>query len=125
MRNIQLPQGKICPIGYILLCQALRYDRPVRAIARWMAEMPTTYARAVLNEPWGTDVSLENDPNCIAKLRDYWCTMSLARDARKPIFSLKPGDGARGAHQYDVGEAYKDFKSIAGEIARRVNLPAP
>ena len=43
----------------------------------------------------------------------------MAQEARKPLFALKPADGALGAHVSAVREAYKDFKRLALEIARR------
>ena len=43
-------------------------------------------------------LTIDNDPNCIAKLKDYRSLMPLAQEARKPMFFLKPADGALGAH---------------------------
>ena len=45
--------------------------------------------------------------------------MPLAQEARKPMFFLKPADGALGAHTYAVTEAYKDFKKVATKIAAK------
>ena len=69
-------------------------------------------------------LTTDTDPNCIAKLKDYRSLMPLAQEARKPIFFLKPADGALGAHTYAVSEAYNDFKNVAITIARNAGLKA-
>jgi len=43
----------------------------------------------------------------------------MAQEARKPIFHLKPADGAIGTHFKAVQEGYKDFENLAREIAKR------
>jgi len=48
--------------------------------------------------------------------------MPLAQEARKPMFFLKPADGALGAHTYAVTEAYADFKNVAIKIAANAGL---
>jgi hypothetical protein len=48
----------------------------------------------------------------------------MAMDARKPMFHLRPSDGAIGAHSYAVQECYRDFESLAKVIAVKVALPS-
>jgi chromosome partitioning protein len=43
-----------------------------------------------------------------------WVLMSI--EARKPMFLLKPADGAIGAHVQAVHKSYTDFKNLAGRI---------
>jgi len=117
-----LPPGAITPIGYIVLRHAIRLDRPVKAFERWIAEMPATYAEAVLQQPSGPKLTIDTDPHCIAKLKDYRSLMPLAHEARKPVFFLKPADGALGAHTYAVTESYKDFKNVAEKIAANAGI---
>jgi len=69
-------------------------------------------------------ITIDTDPNCIAKLKDYRSLMPLAQEARKPMFFLKPADGALGAHTYGVTEAYRDFKNVARKIAANAGLGA-
>ena len=40
----------------------------------------------------------------------------MAMEARKPIFKLKPSDGAIGAHTYSVSDCGKDFEFLANTI---------
>lgn len=119
-----LPAGLIQPIGYLVLRHSIRLDRPVKAFERWIARMPSTYARAVLDDEPDPALTIDTDPNCIAKLKDYRSLMPLAQEARKPMFFLKPADGALGAHTYAVTEAYKDFRKVAVTIAMNAGLPA-
>ncbi|MDY0170822.1 MAG: AAA family ATPase [Thermoguttaceae bacterium] len=120
--GLPLPSGEIQPVGYMVLRHSIRLDRPVQAFERWMARMPSTYAESVLQTTAPPGTTIDTDPNCIAKLKDYRSLMPLAQEARKPMFFLKPADGALGAHTYAVTAAYKDFKSVAIEIAARAKL---
>lgn len=123
-KDVPLPPGRIEPIGYVVLRHSIRLDRPVRAFERWIAKMPATYAEAVLQESPDPQLTIDTDPNCIAKLKDYRSLMPLAHEARKPMFFLKPADGALGAHTYAVSDAYKDFKAVAQKIAVKAGLKA-
>lgn len=122
--DLQLPNGTIKPIGYMVLRHSIRLDRPVKAFDRWIAKIPSTYAEAVLGKTPSPSLTIDSDPNCIAKIKDYRSLMPLAQEARKPMFFLKPADGALGAHTYAVTDAYKNFKSVAIKIARNAGLKA-
>jgi chromosome partitioning protein len=122
--DLLLPTGGIKPIGYMVLRHSIRLDRPVKAFERWIARIPSTYARAVLDEDPDEHVTIDTDPNCIAKLKDYRSLMPLAQEAKKPMFFLKPADGALGAHTYAVSDAYADFKTVATKTAANAGLKA-
>jgi cellulose biosynthesis protein BcsQ len=122
--DLNLPSGTIRPIGYMVLRHSIRLDRPVKAFERWIARMPRTYAEAVLEQAPDPSLTIETDPNCIAKLKDYRSLMPLAQEARKPMFFLKPADGALGAHTFAVQEAYTDFRNVAIKIAKNAGLRA-
>jgi hypothetical protein len=109
----------------MVLRHSIRLDRPVKAFDRWIARIPPTYRKSVLDEPNGTLVTIDNDPNCIAKLKDYRSLMPLAQEARKPMFFLKPADGALGAHANAVASAFQDFLLVARQIAKRTGIKAP
>jgi hypothetical protein len=51
--------------------------------------------------------------------------MPYAQEARKPIFHLKPADGAMGSHYYAVLDVRKDFEALAHKIAARCALEIP
>ncbi|HEV2656141.1 MAG TPA: hypothetical protein VGT82_14340, partial [Ktedonobacteraceae bacterium] len=49
--------------------------------------------------------------------------MPLAQEARKPMFYLKPADGAMGSHMQAVQSAFTDFNKLAKKIAQQSNIP--
>jgi chromosome partitioning protein len=51
--------------------------------------------------------------------------MPLAQEARKPMFHLKPADGASGAHAQAVRNAYADFQQLAKRIAAAAGIAWP
>lgn len=125
LSGFKLPAGRMQPIGYIVMQHAVRLDRPVKAYERWMARIPGTYRQAVLQEETKEGIAVHQDPHCLAALRHYRSLMPLAQEARKPMFSLKPADGAMGSHVKAVQDCYEDFRGLAAEIAKRCGLPLP
>jgi hypothetical protein len=115
----------MAPVGYIVLQHAVRLDRPVRAYDRWIARIPHVYHEAVLEQTVPEDTNVGNDEYCLSMLKHYRSLMPLSQEARKPMFFLKPADGAIGAHMKAVDEAYRDFRLLAEKIAGRVNLTMP
>ena len=122
VKDLALPAGGITPIGYVVLRHSIRLDRPVQAFDKWIARIPGVYAKSVLDKSPSRTATIDSDKNCIAKLKDYRSLMPLAQEARKPIFFLKPADGALGAHTSAVQDAYNDFLAVARTIAKRTNL---
>ncbi len=43
----------------------------------------------------------------------------MSMEAHKPIFLLKPADGAIGAHLYAVQKSYEEFKLLTENILQR------
>jgi len=108
------------PIGYIVMQHAVRLDRPVRAYGKWMERIPNAYRQFVLSDKKTTKVKSENDEHCLAMLKHYRSLMPMAQEARKPMFRLKPADGAIGAHVKAVQECYKDFRRLSRRIRERL-----
>ncbi|WP_017306716.1 ParA family protein [Spirulina subsalsa] len=121
--DLRLPPGKMQPIGYVILQHAIRFDRPVRAFERWMGRIPETYQSKVIQGQGEAAVSPGKDDHCLALLKHYQSLMPLAQEARKPMFHLKPADGAIGAHSRAVTGVYWDFKALADKIGDRTELP--
>jgi hypothetical protein len=48
--------------------------------------------------------------------------MPMAMEARKPMFALRPADGAIGAHQDSVQRCWGNFENLARAIADRTGL---
>lgn len=126
VEDLPMPWGAMEPVGYVVLPHAVRLDRPVKAYERWMARIPVAYRQHVLDEDDAASaVAAADDCSCLATLRHFRSLMPLAREARKPMFALKPADGATGGHTRAVLGCYQDFKNLAGVIARRCAVPEP
>jgi len=121
--DIQLPGGRMQPIGYIVHQHSVRADRPVKAYEKWINRIPADYRKYVLAKTSPGQFSIQDDPHKLAMLKHYRSLMPMAQEARKPMFHLKPADGAIGAHFQSAQEAYRDFKTLALTIAAKVNLP--
>jgi chromosome partitioning protein len=120
--DLDLPTGRMEPVGYVVQQHSVRLDRPVKAYDRWIAKIPEVYRSAVLDQPIQHDLGIEEDPNCLILLKHYRSLMPLAQEARKPIFHLKPADGAIGSHIEGVKAVSSDFTRLAQKIAERTNL---
>lgn len=120
--DLRIPSGQMQPIGYIILQHAVRLDRPVKAFQRWIERIPDTYHQEVLREADSHDTDITTDPSCLALLKNYQSLMPMAQEAHKPIFRLKPADGAIGSHIAAVQNVYWDFKALAQSIAQQINL---
>jgi cellulose biosynthesis protein BcsQ len=123
--DLKLPEGSMQPVGYIVLQHAVRLDRPVKAYDRWIARIPNVYRQDVLGESVKSTLTVKNDPRCLALLRHYRSLIPLAQEAHKPMFHLKPADGALGAHVQAVQGAYQHFEALAREIAKRTGVVVP
>jgi cellulose biosynthesis protein BcsQ len=124
--GLPVPSGGIRPAGYVVMQHATRADRPAKAYLRWMDRIPNEYRRSVISEPEEPNVRVESDPHCLAALKHYRSLMPMAMEARKPVFMLKPADGAIGAHAQAVRDCYMDFQALAEKILARVGVaPTP
>ena len=121
--DLALPQGKMQPVGYVVLQHGIRFDRPVQAFQRWIERIPDIYNTEVIQKPSELGLIPLNDPNRLALLKHYQSLMPMAQESRKPIFHLKPADGAIGAHINAVRDVYNDFKNLAEKIAVQTDLP--
>lgn len=125
LADLHMPDGEMQPAGYVVLQHAVRLDRPVHAYGRWMARIPKEYRRSVLDETNSGTPAINADPACIATLKNYRSLMPMAQEARKPIFFLKPADGAIGGHMAAVQDCYRDFRDLARRIAERCGIAMP
>jgi hypothetical protein len=64
------------------------------------------------------------DPYCLAQLKHYHSLLPLAQQARKPVFALKPADGAFGGHAQAAQRAYEDFRELAVGILDAIKASA-
>jgi hypothetical protein len=125
VRIFLFPQAGSNPLVTSFQQHSGRLDRPVKAYEKWIARIPMEYRLHVLPEPGGEAVSVLDDPHKLALLRHYRGLLPMAQKARKPMFHLKPADGASGAHLQFALDAYRDFKHLASAITGRIPNSAP
>jgi chromosome partitioning protein len=117
----ELPEGRMYPVGYAVLRTPSWAGRTSRVQARWLEQIPFFYRTAVLGEE-ATGSTLEEDPQCLAVLPNYHSLLMMAWEARRPMFDLRPADGAMGSHGQLVQRCYEDFESLATTLAERCGL---
>jgi chromosome partitioning protein len=116
------PTGEMRPRGYVVLQHSTRVDRVVGAYDRWLRQVPGEYRRSVLSEPAAHPPLAAADEHCLGLIKHYHSLAPLAQEARKPIFLLRSADGAIGAHQHAVHEAYGHFETLARRLLDVINL---
>ncbi len=119
--GFELPNGAMRPIGYVVSRYWSLGGRPIKQHERWLDRARQTYAQAVLDIP-PPSASQGEDQNRLGLLKDYRSLMSMAQEARKPMFLLRPADGAIGGFQAAVQECYSDYENLAKSIEERVGL---
>jgi chromosome partitioning protein len=117
--DFKLPTGEMSPIGYVVSRHTQFADGVVRAFQKWIARIPSAYRGSVDDPP------IPDENISLGRLKDYRSLIAMAQEARKPMFKLKPGDGAIGGHQSAVAAAYDDFERLAREVALRIALTLP
>ena len=117
-KDLSLPVGRMHPIGYVIMQHAEKLGRPVKAYERWAKRIPVVYSEEVL----GKKLELGWVGNQMGLIRHYRSLMPMSQEAHKPIFHLRPADGAIGSLQNAVHDARDNFKQLAVEIARRCNI---
>lgn len=119
--GFELPGGAMAPLGYVISRYSSYGSDAAKAFQRWLDRAPAVYAEYVLAEapPHGEQA---RDRHRLAQLKDYRSLMAFAQEARKPMFLLRPADGAIGGHQAAVRACYDDFNELAETIEQRIGL---
>ena len=118
--DLPLPAALMEPLGYVVLQFGIRDSRPVSAYEKWARRIPSTFSESILEVPPASPAETQGDENCLGLLKHYRSLMPMAMEARKPIFHLKPADGAIGAHTYSVKNCENDFRELASRIMKRL-----
>lgn len=120
-----LPSGTMRPLGYVVSRYSVFARGPVKAYQRWLNRAPGTYRESVEGLAPDESITIANDENNLALLKDYRSLMPMAQDANKPMFLLKPADGAIGGHQSAVMECRRDFQILATLLLQKVGIAKP
>lgn len=118
--GVWVPEGGMRPAGYVMLHHGVRLDRVVGDYDRWLRRVPVEYRRAVLDEHDEVSPLAAEDPHCLGLVKHYHGLISMAQEARRPVFLLRSADGAIGAHQQAVQNAYHHFADLARRILTAV-----
>lgn len=118
--DFDVPTGAMTPLGYVIARHSVLAGGAVKSFQRWIERMPNVYRKA-FGEP-ARVVDISEDPLCLAQLKDYRSLMPMAQEAKKPMFLLKPADGAIGGHQGAVRQAYVDFRALASKVLEGMQI---
>jgi cellulose biosynthesis protein BcsQ len=119
--SFALPAGEMRSLGYVVHLHNVRLSNPVKAYDRWLNRIPGVYHQSVLNSASVTCPPAQ-DSECLATLKHYRSLIPMAQEVRKPLFHLKPADGAIGSHSAAVRDAYRDFQQLAETILTRMKF---
>ncbi len=114
--STSIPENAAHPIGYIVMQYSAKESRPVKSYLKWANRIPNIFRSFVLGLPDSHVESVDSDENCIALLKHYRSLAPMSMESHKPIFLLKPADGAIGAHVYAVQRSYEEFKLLTQKI---------
>jgi chromosome partitioning protein len=67
----------------------------------------------------------DQDPWRLGSLHNYRSLMSLALEARKPMFDLRPADGALGSIGRYVSNCEREFRRLSEVVLRRTAVDRP
>ncbi len=109
-------------LGYVIFQQPILLYRGTNTYPKWMMQIPNVYHHAILNDSEEKMFSLKDDPYCLKIFKTYYSLIPLAQEARKPIFHLKPADGALGAYGDIIPTAYREFQQLALKIAKGAGI---
>ncbi len=116
--DIPLSSASMKPMGYIIMQLMGQRRIPIEIYLKMSERIPAAYQQYVLDRKT-VPKSGEDDPNHIGMVRHYCSLMPMAREAGKPIFLLRPSEGAIGAHAQAVSKYYMNFKRITETIMKR------
>jgi chromosome partitioning protein len=122
--NLNLPSGNMKPAGYVVMQPSVRENYPVAAYRRWIDRIPEVHYKEVLRSAESGGVP-NPDPMALATLKNYRSLAPMAQEAHKPMFALKPADGAIGGHAAAVQASYRAFRDLAERIATACEFSLP
>lgn len=117
--DFELPHGEMTPLGYVVAPHPMYAGWAIRPSQPWIDHIPEVFRKS-FSLPEQARLKIASDEFCLAQLRNYHSLMLMAEQAKRPMFMLKPADGAIGGHQGAVRQAYDDFRKLAERIIHRM-----
>ncbi|MCL2340560.1 MAG: ParA family protein [Proteobacteria bacterium] len=121
LKDLPLPQGKMEPLGYIVMQHSERTGRPTQSYHKWIDRIPAVFHEKILEEQ-NCSLSVDADKFCLARLKHYRSLMPMAMEVQKPIFNLTSADGAFGSHAQAVVNCRDDFTKLVQKLVMRIGL---
>ena len=116
-QGLSMPKGLMKPIGYIVMQHGIVGNRVLKSYGKWSNRIPQVFDQAVLER----SNSETNASEMLAQLKHYRSLMPMAMEAHRPIFKLRPSDGAIGSHAEAVQKCFKDFQELSITIQSKLN----
>ena len=110
--KVAIPENSAQPAGYIIMQYSAKESKPVKSHLKWANRIPGVFSEYVRNNSPVEATEIEEDANCIGLLKHFPSLAPMSMEAYKPIFLLKPADGAIGAHIYAVQQSYAEFEKL-------------
>lgn len=117
--TVRTPDNNASPAGYMVMQYTAKESRPVKSYLKWANRIPNVFNEYVLGIENVKIASVEVDNNCIVLLKHYRSLAPMSMEAHKPIFLLKPADGAIGAHVYAAQKSYEEFKALTQKMLEK------
>jgi len=114
--TVSIPENNFQPAGYIVMQYSAKESKPVKSYLKWANRIPKVYGEFVLSINSTNNINIEEDSDCIGLLKHFRSLAPMSMEAHKPIFLLKPADGAIGAHVYAVQQSYSEFERLTNRI---------
>lgn len=121
---LPLPSGRLLPLGYVVMHTRLRRSRQIGGIDYRGSSIAEAFASSLLGQS-ATSIDSETDPSCLGVMRHYHTLMPLALDAQRPMFHLRPADGAIGSRMDYVRTCGADIRTLARSFFDKIDPPAP
>lgn len=118
--NFQMPIGRPSPLGYVSQQFAIYRQAPAEAYRRWLAEIPGTYQREVVEPLRNAGIRIPEGSDQIGEVRNLSSLVPMAQRSNLAVFELG-GVEARGAQYTRAKDTLSMFAEIASEIIRRID----
>lgn len=121
---LPLPPGRLLPLGYVAMQTRMRRSQQMGGIDYRGSSIAEAYASTWFGQA-AASTDGGADPSCLGVMRHYHTLMPLALDAQRPMFHLRPADGAIGSRMDYVRTCAADIRTLARSSLDKIDAPAP
>lgn len=121
----QVPRGAPEMLGYVVLRYQLYAGGSLPSRKHVLEQLPSVFRQALIPEATGPVPAVEGDPFCLGVVREHVSLSDIGREAGKPIFKLRPADGATGSHRAAVAQAHEQFERLARRVLMKTRIDIP